>query len=427
MSEEITRILAKARFKPKSATKEEWESANPILLSGEPGVVVDGDETEKIKFGDGVKHWNELSWWKGPKGEQGIQGEKGEQGDKGDSGVYVGSGDMPEGYNVQINPDGKIFDSNRDFLFKKADIITNISAMAKNHNLTDSAEYPLESFKMVHYAGVRERNIIPVPFSFEATRDMNGVACYPTVNEEGEPCLTVGQITCTAKADGTLHLTGKTIEDNDYPTFTFATNVEVPAGTYTFSELSGGEYGQMLFRTTDSGTSISGYVTPSVEGSESYTFSTTTTRTIKIYFTTFNSYLGDGEIDITIKPQLELGTVATEYEPVSYVDLENPTITILKGEDDTEPQQVIIPYTFTNNDSLTLADGIVKTNIGGVETDITNTECGQELLALHTNYPNTIISCDAKCEVAYKADTKIYIDNKFANLQQAIISLGGNV
>lgn len=32
---------------------------------------------------------------------------KGDKGDKGDSGVYVGSGDMPDGYNVQIDPDGE--------------------------------------------------------------------------------------------------------------------------------------------------------------------------------------------------------------------------------------------------------------------------------------------------------------------------------
>ena len=54
----------------------------------------------------------------GPKGEQGPQGPKGDTGatgPKGDtgatgpqgiSGVYVGSGDMPDGYNVQIDPDG---------------------------------------------------------------------------------------------------------------------------------------------------------------------------------------------------------------------------------------------------------------------------------------------------------------------------------
>jgi hypothetical protein len=46
---------------------------------------------------------------KGDKGEQGIQGDKGDKGDRGDSGVYVGSGDMPDDCNVQIDPNGDAF------------------------------------------------------------------------------------------------------------------------------------------------------------------------------------------------------------------------------------------------------------------------------------------------------------------------------
>ena len=42
----------------------------------------------------------------GPKGETGPKGDTGETGPQGISGVYVGSGAMPEGYNVQIDPDG---------------------------------------------------------------------------------------------------------------------------------------------------------------------------------------------------------------------------------------------------------------------------------------------------------------------------------
>lgn len=37
-----------------------------------------------------------------PRGGNGLKG------DKGDSGVYVGSGEMPDGYNVQIDPDGDV-------------------------------------------------------------------------------------------------------------------------------------------------------------------------------------------------------------------------------------------------------------------------------------------------------------------------------
>ena len=46
----------------------------------------------------------------GPKGETGPKGNTGERGPEGISGVYVGSGDMPDGYNVQIDPDGAASD-----------------------------------------------------------------------------------------------------------------------------------------------------------------------------------------------------------------------------------------------------------------------------------------------------------------------------
>ena len=48
---------------------------------------------------------------KGDTGEQGIRGEPGptgERGEPGQSGVYVGSGEMPDGYNVQIDPTGEV-------------------------------------------------------------------------------------------------------------------------------------------------------------------------------------------------------------------------------------------------------------------------------------------------------------------------------
>lgn len=35
-----------------------------------------------------------------------FNGEKGADGEQGDSGVYVGAGEMPDGYNIQIDPDG---------------------------------------------------------------------------------------------------------------------------------------------------------------------------------------------------------------------------------------------------------------------------------------------------------------------------------
>jgi hypothetical protein len=44
----------------------------------------------------------------GAKGDKGDKGSKGDKGDTGNSGVYLGSGDMPEDCNVQIDPNGEI-------------------------------------------------------------------------------------------------------------------------------------------------------------------------------------------------------------------------------------------------------------------------------------------------------------------------------
>lgn len=43
----------------------------------------------------------------GATGPEGPQGPQGPQGPKGETGVYVGPGDMPDGYSIQIDPDGE--------------------------------------------------------------------------------------------------------------------------------------------------------------------------------------------------------------------------------------------------------------------------------------------------------------------------------
>lgn len=62
------------------------------------------------------------------------------------------------------------------------------------------------------------------------------------------------------------------------------------------------------------------------------------------------------------------------------------------------------------------------------ETELTEAEV-QAFLALHTNKPYTTIFNDQNGDmtVEYVADTKLYIDNKFEELQNAILSTGGNV
>ncbi len=118
-----------------------------------------------------------------------------------------------------------------------------------------------------------------------------------------------------------------------------------------------------------------------------------------------NNIAGDTMEIKNIKLQLEIGSVLTDFE--SYKEI----------------QSAEIPYTLSDGDTLTMADGAVKTNISGTKTDITNTECGKSLLALHTNYPSTTVLCECETELTYKADTTM----AFNKLKQAILSLGGNI
>lgn len=85
-------------------------------LKGKDGVSITKTEINNkgeliITLSDGtVSNLGVVVGAKGDKGDTGATGATGEKGDKGEqgvSGVYVGSGDMPEGYNVQIDPDGE--------------------------------------------------------------------------------------------------------------------------------------------------------------------------------------------------------------------------------------------------------------------------------------------------------------------------------
>lgn len=73
-------------FQPARKTLAQWQSENPILREGEFGVVVDGNETEWLKVGDGVTAWNSLPFKKGPRGTDGADGVDGKDGKDGKDG-----------------------------------------------------------------------------------------------------------------------------------------------------------------------------------------------------------------------------------------------------------------------------------------------------------------------------------------------------
>lgn len=85
-----------------SPTPTETEQIKNFAKSASDALAkaLDAIEEGKIKGEQGDK---------GDKGDKGDPGEQGESGERGFSGVYVGSGEMPEGYNVQIDPEGEGF------------------------------------------------------------------------------------------------------------------------------------------------------------------------------------------------------------------------------------------------------------------------------------------------------------------------------
>jgi hypothetical protein len=155
--------------------------------------------------------------------------------------------------------------------------------------------------------------------------------------------------------------------------------------------------------------------------------------------------------------QLEIGNAATEYEPYNVKILSAPTPNGLSG----------IPVTSTGNytdkngqqwicDEVDFEKGVLIQRIGEIESysgeaigeiylsstgtlstgatvlyplkNIVESALAEEILlsyaTLHTNYPSTIIFNDggADMEVKYVADTKLYIDKKFAELSTALLN-----
>ncbi|MBR7070920.1 MAG: hypothetical protein IKI29_01980 [Clostridia bacterium] len=74
----MSKLYLNGTFAFRRDTAVNWQQQNPVLQSGEIGIVTDGSETEWLKIGDGETAWNALSFKKGPRGEQGIRGEPGE-------------------------------------------------------------------------------------------------------------------------------------------------------------------------------------------------------------------------------------------------------------------------------------------------------------------------------------------------------------
>lgn len=380
---EVIRILANARFKTRSDTGVNWEKANPVLLAGEPGVVTDGSESEKIKFGDGMTPWNELGWWKGPQGDPGIQGPKGDigpqgiQGEKGEAGkdAITDQTYNPESENAQS---GKAV---AEAISETASAIKS-SARGKKITLTDVSPFKHELICNIESDTYlfKEGNANIFNFATELTND-NAYVNNPNIQQN---------------TDGTVTLNGYAF---DPVYFTAYFTDFVPDQTYTFSVRDSAN--------SEIDVTVVGIVYDEdssylQKSKNSVTFKALSQYThIVLQFKINGSSTTDGIVweptyeNHIIYPQLELGTEVTEWSEYDglpivtkpYVeDLSSVTLNVLTG-DKTE--------TCSAN-----SDGTV-TGIISYSPDMIITSDSQ-----HIN-----INCQ------YNVDTKGYIDGHTANLK----------
>jgi hypothetical protein len=132
-------------------------------------------------------------------------------------------------------------------------------------------------------------------------------------------------------------------------------------------------------------------------------------------------------------PNTTIGSVLcniTNHYFVSWAPQSYPTNIFLQTS---EQRRVVIAF---NSEMYPTAESVQEVLDNGVyviyplaapiETALTDEEIST-YKSLHTNKLTTTFDSEAYMSVDYTADTKTYIDNKFTELQQALLSTGGDV
>lgn len=260
------------------------------------------------------------------KGDQGIQGQQGPQGV---SGVYVGGGEMPEGYNVQIDPTGE-----GTILIGFANAL---KGNASGNPIRIDDVSPLAHEMAV---GVRTKNLISYPYS-DTTQTINGI----TFTDNGDGTIIANG---TADENATFYIERRADfpylnKDEEY----VLSGCPEGGGTYTYQlqMAQGGTY------TTDIG---KGKTFVAIEGVGNIIIKV-------LQGTTVNN--------IVFKPQIEKGTTATPYTP--FVDVNGAMVQIGIGTNEATT------YTADEN-------GIVKGIIGNGE-DMTLTADSGAIISVEYN------------------------------------------
>lgn len=248
----------------------------------------------------------------------------------------------------------------------KSDVIKLTTDTSKRHVLTDSEETTLDELNL--YGAADNPTIMVFGKSYLQ---------YPYTTGT----LTKNGVTFTDNGDGTITVNGTATANAYYRIIN--DGMPLKAGTYFLSGCP--------------------------EGGSTSTYFMAIANHLSSY-TKYNTEIGNGKSFVSEDemwyPQIRImaGTTVENLVFKPYIELGETSI----------KQEITIPYSFGDDDSLVLKDGVVKTIINGVTKIITGTTVGQSLRNLHTNLSDTTILCDAACNVTYTVNSK----SAYCNLKQ---------
>lgn len=266
---------------------------------------------------------------------KGEKGDTGPEGPQGVSGVYVGGGEMPEGYTVQVDPTG-------DMLCYTAgesdDRYANV--------LTGTASGPVAALEDVSPTGALRRAAVlgataetgsgdkgpDNPYTLAGVQPTKVTVCgrnlipYPYTSLPS----TVTGISFADNGDGTITVNG-TAADETAGRLHFLSNLlRIPAGTYTLSGCapngSGDTWCLQVVRVIN-GLEDWGWLCRDFGAGITFTLTEATDIYIRIRLKK-GTVINNG----IFKPQLEIGTAATPYTPYTGQAVPLPALEPLYGD-----------------------------------------------------------------------------------------------
>lgn len=256
-------------------------------------------------------------------------------GPPGSSGVYVGSGEMPEGYTVQVDPTGDMMCFTAD---ESDDRYANV--------LTGAASGPVAALEDVSPTGALRRAAVlgataetgegdkspDNPYTLAGVQPTKVTVCgrnlipYPYTPLPS----TVTGISFADNGDGTITVNG-TAADETAGRLHFLSNLlRIPAGTYTLSGCapngSGDTWCLQVVRVIN-GLEDWGWLCRDFGAGITFTLTEATDIYIRIRLKK-GTVINNG----IFKPQLEIGTAATPYEPYTGQTITLPALEPLYGD-----------------------------------------------------------------------------------------------